>query len=889
MIGKSISHYKILKKIGEGGMGEVYLAEDVSLGRKVAMKFLPKKFTAKEGARERFKREARAAAALNHPNIVTIHEIDEYEDMLYIVMEYIEGETLGDKIKGEEVYFDDKTTPLQLMQINDIIAVILEVCKGLEKAHKAGIVHRDIKLENILIGKDGRVKILDFGLAKLKGATRLTEESVAMGTAFYMSPEQLRGEAFDHRTDIWSLGVVMYAMLTSQLPFQGNTALEIMYSILEKEPEPVSKLDKTIPLGFRRIVHRCLKKDPKKRYQDLSHLTTDLIRVKDNLISKKSDFKIKIRKSAWADSLRGLFPKIAVPVVVLALVLAIFFLVPSGTLKIKKLLGFSIIPAKKHLALFPLDTKGDKSLANRALCEGLVETFSQKLIRFEQFEKDLLVIPCSKLHSKGINNIEEARQSFGVNLAITGGVVCGNENIRLTLNLIDTEKQHTLDSHDISKHISNLTDFQDDVIHQIARMMEIELKPEMRQILSAGCTSVPGAYKLYLQARGHLQHFKKLENIDTAIGLLDRAIKIDSNYALAYAGLGEAFYHKYMATKDVQWSENGKDFCSRAIKIENRLVCVYITLGKIYKARKRYDESYQAFQKALEIDPIQAEALRETARIYEALGNFKEAEKAYQKAVRLRPKDFAVHNYLGAFYYRQSRLEEALEAFQKVVKLTPDYFAGLNNLGILYFELERRREARQMFERLLLIKPTYEAYSNLGTLYYYEGLYSAAARMYKKALETSDSDYRIWGNLANSYYWTPEDRNKAQPNYQRAAKMAEKGLEKNPADPEMLSYLASYYGMMGNHSKALSILERVITIKSLLPKVMFRIADTFEQIGEREKALQWIKSALDKGLSLAEIENNPGLSELRSDRRFHELLQNIRERESKSSESSGKF
>ncbi len=887
MIGKTISHYKILEKIGEGGMGEVYLAEDVKLGRKVAMKFLPTKFTEKEEARERFKREARAAAALNHPNIVTIHEIDEYEDLMYIVMEYIEGENLGDKIKVEETGLDYKTTPLQLMQINDIISIVLEVCKGLEKAHKAGIVHRDIKLENILIDRDGRVKILDFGLAKLKGTSKLTEESVAIGTAFYMSPEQLRGEEFDHRTDIWSLGVVMYAMAACLLPFQGESAVEIMYSILEKEPEPISRPETSIPPAFRKIVYRCLKKDPKKRYQDLSHLITDLMRAKTGIISGKA---VSIGKTTFRiNFFQGLFPKVAVPVFVLALALVIFFLVPSWSLEIRKWLGFNIIPAKKHLALFPLDTRGEKSLANRALCDGLVETFTRKLIRFEQFEKDLLVIPTSKLHSRGINSIEEARHSFGVNLVITGGVVCGNENIRLTLNLIDTKKQHTLDSQDISKHISNLTDFQDDVINQIARMMEIELKPEMHQILTAGCTSVPGAYNLYLQARGYLQHFKKLENIDTAIGLFERAIKIDSNYALAYAGLGEACYRKYMATKDVQWAENAKDYCSRALKIDDRLVCVYITLGKICKARKQYNESIQTFQKALGIDPIHAEALRETARVYRAMGNLKEAEKAYRKAVRLRPKDSTVHNTLGVFYYRQSRWEEALKEFQEVVNLTPNFVKGLNNLGALYFYLKRREEARQVFEHSLSIKPTYVAYSNLGTLYFYEGLYTLAIRMFKRALEEKANDYHIWGYLADSYYWTHGDRDKAQSNYQRAAEMAEKELEKNSDDPEILSRLASYYGRMGNRSKTLSLLERVQAIKSFIPEVMFRIADTFEQIEERGSALQWIKSALDKGFSLAEIENNPGLSDLRSDRRFREFLQNRKKRESKTSQSSGKF
>jgi serine/threonine-protein kinase len=344
-----------------------------------------------------------------------------------------------------------------------------------------------------------------------------------------------------------------------------------------------------------------------------------------------------------------------------------------------------------------------------------------------------------------------------------------------------------------------------------------------------------------------------------------------------------------MTTKDVQWAENGEDYCSRAKKINDRLVCVYLTLGKIYKASKQYDESIQAFQKALEIDPIHAEAFRETARVYRAMGNLKEVEKACQKAVRLRPKDSTVHNILGVFYYRQSRWEEALKEFQEVVNLTPNFVKGLNNLGALYFYLERRKEARQVFEHSLSIKPTYAAYVNLGTLYYYEGLYTLAIRMFKKGLELNDSDYHFWGYLADSYYWTHGDRDKAQYNYQRAAKMAEKELKKNPDDPEILSRLASYYGRMGNRSETLSILDRVTAIKSLLPEVMFRIADTYEQIGERDLALQWIKLSLDKGFSLAEIENNPGLSELRSDKRFRGFLQNRKKRESKTSQSSGKF
>jgi len=268
MIGTTISHYKLLKKLGQGGMGEVFLAEDLELGRKAALKFLPQPYTTDPELKARFKREARAAAALNHSNIITIYEVGEFQSRAYIAMEYVAGESLKDLTAREE------------LPVASIIDLALQICEGLSEAHHAGIVHRDLKPANILLDKKGRVKIADFGLARLEGATQLTGEGTVMGTPAYMSPEQVRGEPLDARSDIFSLGIVLYELIARRLPFQGQTERAVFYALLNQNPEPLARYKTDIALGLQRIVDKTLDKDLETRYRHVEDLLVDLKREK---------------------------------------------------------------------------------------------------------------------------------------------------------------------------------------------------------------------------------------------------------------------------------------------------------------------------------------------------------------------------------------------------------------------------------------------------------------------------------------------------------------------------------------------------------------------------------------------------------------------------------
>ncbi|MCA9741569.1 serine/threonine protein kinase, partial [candidate division KSB1 bacterium] len=267
MIGDNILHYCILEKIGEGGMGEVYLAEDIALARKVALKFLPQHYISDADLNKRFRREAKAAAALNHPNIVTIHEIGEHEGRAFIAMEYVEGESLRDIVKA---------TGRSPLPIDQILNIVIQICEGLSAAHQTGIIHRDVKPENIIIDKTGRVRILDFGLAGMAGVSKLTKAGSTLGTVSYMSPEQFRSEPVDQRTDLWSLGVVLYEMLTGQLPFQGEYEQAVMYQVLNEEPQPVAKLRDDVPEILQQIVTKALSKRANARCQNADELLADL-------------------------------------------------------------------------------------------------------------------------------------------------------------------------------------------------------------------------------------------------------------------------------------------------------------------------------------------------------------------------------------------------------------------------------------------------------------------------------------------------------------------------------------------------------------------------------------------------------------------------------------
>jgi serine/threonine-protein kinase len=769
-------------------------------------------------------------------------------------MAFYDGETLKNKIeKG----------PLSLSEMLDFS---LQISRGLDKAHKAGLIHRDIKPANIIITHDNIIKILDFGLAKLVGMKRVTKSGVALGTVDYMSPEQACGNDVDYRTDIWSLGVVMYEMLAGQLPFKAEYEQAVIYSIINEEPKQLSELNKKVPSILQQIINKCLKKNPNERYKSIEELYNELQIAQLELISadiSNPDKSFSRLKKSLLSQKKTFFLSMVV-----ALLLIIFFWFGLH------IFNNDNIPEEKHLAILPFNIIGGDS-SSRAFCAGLVEILTSKLTQLEQFHGSLWVIPSTEIRNQKISSVNQAWKIFKVPLTITGSFQNINGLIRITLNLIDSRNLHQLSSRIFTFKNNQVAYLQDSLTSELAHMLNIELRPESERLLVEGGTSISDSYNLYLQGKGYLQHFQNLESIDMAIDLFKKSVSEDENFALAYAGLGEAFWRKYQLTKDAQWINPAKIYAEQALKLNNAISPVYNTLGMIHAGTGQYELALQDYKKALEFDPINFETFSEMAKTYEAIGNLEQAELTFKKAIKLRPIYWANYNYLGVFYYNHAKYNESAEQFKQVINLMPDNIRGYNNLGASYFNLEKWNEAIKMFETSLNVKKNYVAYSQLGTLYFYQGRFLDAANMYREALNISGDDFRVWGMLAESYYWS-DQKNNSLTTYQKAIDLAERQLAVNPQDANVLSSLAGYYAKINNRSKADSLLQKTALLKEYDVDVIFTVASVYEQLENRDKALDWIRTALQKGYSPFTIDHYPGLKKLRSDERYKKILNDIK-------------
>jgi serine/threonine protein kinase/Flp pilus assembly protein TadD len=866
MIGKVVAHYRIIEKIGSGGMGEIYLAEDTKLERQVALKFLPRHLTEDREARTRFEREAKAAAALNHPNIITIHEIGEHEGQVFIAMEYIDGQTLKELIavnRAPSTVSQSPSTPHPL-PITQVLDIATQIAEGLSAAHEKGIIHRDIKPQNILVDKDGRVKILDFGLAKLKGASPLTQESFAMGTVHYMSPEQGLGREVDARTDIWSLGVVLYEMLAGRLPFLGDYDQAVIYAIVNEEMAPMPDAARKAFPGLENIIRRCLFKKSQDRYASAEALAAALRE------SGGSRAATKPERSTRRKLFRPAF-QIAFSLLLLSGILGFFALNPKANAALKRVLGLAGIPRVKNLAVLPLLVIGGDS-SSRAFSDGLVETLTSKLTQIEQTERSMWIVPASELRSSGIDSPGRARRALGVNLVVTGSLQQRDDSLRLILNLIDTDAMRQLRSAIITETGSIGADFQDRAASEVARMLDLELNPAILNRLAAGGTSRPGANELYLQGRGYLQRYEKQDSLDAAIGLFQRAVQEDAGFALAFAGLGEAYWRKYELTKAPELVREAQDSCQRAMKLSGNLVPVQITLGIIESGRGNYQEAIRSFQTALALDPVNSEALLELAIAYEKAGHMAEAEATYRHAIDLKPNYWAAVNSLGFFYYFNGRLPEAAAMFRKVTELTPDNVRGFNNLGSVYQFQGKNALARQMFEKSLAIQANADAYSNLGTIHFFERHFREAAAMYEKGIALGMNDCQIWGNLGDAYYNLPGLGEKARTAYQTAIRLANEQLRINSRDAHLRSSLGLYYAKAGQAAPALSETEKAREMAENDVIVLFNAALVYELAGERGPALSALKTYFALSGPRQYVDQDPLFAELRSDPDYAALL-----------------
>ncbi len=860
MVGRTISHFEILEKLGEGGMGVVYCARDLKLDRLVALKILQPEQMANPRRRARFASEAKAASALNHPNIVTIYEIETVDGVDYIAMEFIRGVTLAELV------------PATGMELALALEHASQTASALAAAHAAGIVHRDVKPANIMVSKSGLVKLLDFGIAIMEqpevdpNATTstmafLTRPGTVVGTLAYMSPEHAQGGGVGPRSDIFSLGVVLYQMLTGRLPFQGGSQVGLLYEIVHTPAPPLCKVRPELPPALGRVVERALEKDPEQRYQSTGELLNDLKEISRQLESGVSANKVTVALAARKVDRRKILGAAALVASILLLIAVLAWRFAPRWL--------NRVPAEKKIAVLPFrNIGGDRD--NEAFCDGVMESLTSELTELSQFHGSLWVVPASEVRREGLASPGEARRALGANLVITGSVQRDHDHVHLTANLVDASTMRQLRSREIQRPAGEEADLQDSVVQEIAGMLELELGTRERQALAAGQTATSGAYDLYLQARGHLQR-RGHGDIDQAIQMFQQAVVLDPKYALAYAGLGEAYWRKYRETSDTKWVEPARKNCQLALALNNQIAPVYLTLGIIEEGAGHHELALDALEKARQLEPANPSVFSELGAVHEAMGKLDLAESSFQAATKLRPDDWTSLNSLGGFYYRQGRYRDAIPLFVKVTELAPANSQGYTNLGATNAMLGQNDAAADSFKQSIALRPTASAYTNLGTIYYFQGRCAEAVPQMKQASDLAPNSEQMWGNLGDAYACA---NRKADANlaYQRAVQLGQQRVAVNTNDGETLSLLALYQAKLGNQAKALANIQKARRIAPGSRKVLWESALVYELAGNRSESLAALGGAIHAGQPLDQVRGEPALTKLRTDPRYLSLM-----------------
>ena len=721
MVGKIISHYKITEKLGEGGMGEVYLADDTKLKRQVAIKFLPEYLTKDKENVQRFEREAEAAAALNHPNIITIFDVIETDGQICIIMEYVDGKSLREKI-------DDKN-----LAIEEILNITNQICEGLFEAHKADIVHRDIKPENILIDNRGRVKILDFGLAKLKGVSKLTKETSTLGTIHYMSPEQLQGKEVDHRSDIWSFGVVIYELLTGEVPFKGDYEQAVSYAILNEEPKSLKRYSKEVSEILDKIIRKCISKTPSNRYQSVNEILLDL----SNLNKKNDGGKKQLLSSA---TLKWIIPLFIILMVIVFYVSLKFLKMDTRPNHIKS------------VAVLPFTNMSADS-DQEYFTDGMTEAIITELSGIKALH---VISRTSIMRYKDTNkSIPEIAGELNVDAIVEGSTMLAGDQVRISAQLIEANTDRHLWADSYNRNLENILELQKDVAQAITQEIRIAVTPVERMRLSESRNIDPEAYQMYLRGRFFWNKRTK-EGLEKSIEYFQSAIEKDPTYAMAYAGLADAYsilgLNGLIASHETM--PKAKTAAKKALEIDSTLAEARITLAGI-KGMYEWDfaGSEIEFKQALELNPNYASGHQWYGLVLLSRGRLNEAFAELKLAQQLDPLSMVINFAVCQYYVDTKEFDKAIEEFIKIIDLNPEFPYTYYYLGFAYDQKGMYDQAVSQYRKFIQIYDTTtpEQIEAFNKMYHKEGIHGIHKLFVEWLKADSKHHYVSAYNIASTY------------------------------------------------------------------------------------------------------------------------------------------
>jgi serine/threonine protein kinase/tetratricopeptide (TPR) repeat protein len=844
--------YEIIEELGHGGMGKVYKVFDKEINAKVALKLIKPEVAADKNTIERFRNELRIARDISHKNVCRMYDLGREAENYFITMEYVPGEDLKSFIRRA-----------RRLDIGTAISIARQVCEGLAEAHRLGVAHRDLKPGNIMIDRDGNAKIMDFGIARSLKAKGITDIGMMIGTPEYMSPEQVEGKDVDQRSDLYSLGIILYEMLTGRVPFEGDTPFSVALKQKSEIPRDPRDLNTQIPDPLSEAIQKCLAKNRDSRYQTPEELLEDLDLIEKELpTTEKAVLKRKAKTIQKISVGKKKILQYAVTPILLFLLIfiAIYFLTIGRR-------------TTRSVAVLPFIFIGGDS-DDQAFCDGLAVTISDKLLQLEYSQRSIWAIPVSEVRREEIKGPANVKPDLGVDLVITGNMRRSGNMIQLTVNLVDTRTLLQLGSPLIfADPITNLRTWQDDIIAKTVQLMGVKARPKMNLTWAAGWTSLPNAYESHLKGLGYLQQPDQAESVDKAIQWLKRAVEQDSHYALAQTGLANAYWSKYRLTKDPASLEEAQACCRLAIQMNDQLVPVHMTLGIINRETGQYEKAIQEFRRVLQIEPDSYLAYLGLGETYKRLERLKEAEAAFKNAMRLRPDCFIAYAYLGYFYYVYGRSAKAEKMFLKVTKLTPGSIWAYNSLGGIYATRGRYESAEAMFKKSIAIQPSGIACSNLGTIYFFQRRYGDSAAIFEEAVKLEEKNSMICGNLADAYRCIPEYSAKAGETYERALHLAEEELAKNPNDPQIIAQLARYHILLGDQAKGLDEIAQALKMAPSDIWVLLKNIQVYELAKQRDRALESLHKYIDQGGSKEAVLSDPDLAGLMKDPQVQQLAQ----------------
>jgi len=874
------SRYQILRILGQGGMGAVYQARDQELDRTIALKVIRPELASNPSILQRFKQELILSRHVTHKNVVRIFDLGEADGTKFITMEFVEGDDLRSVLRQHGKFSARKT-----------VDIVQQICRALEAAHAEGVIHRDLKPQNIMRDPQGRIVVMDFGLARSLEFDGMTQTGALVGTLEYMSPEQALGASLDKRSDLFAVGLIFYELLTGKAPYKADTAIASLMKRTHERAVPASEVDATVPLSLSAIVSRCLERDPKDRYPSATDLLRELEAWSaDPALAQASHASVASTPPATpaplssASGPRSVQISLSLPTqrtwmwAALALAAVVLFVAIPATRHLifhpvseggpERVEGIPDLSKGKYLAVLPLKVVGDeKSL--RYVADGLVDALSAKM-----FQLQAVHVASSAAVEKATAKeepIAKIARDVGANMVLQGAVMGGPDKLRITFNLEDVAGNRRIWTQEFSGVPQDLLTIEDQIYS--ALVSALELKPSSEEMAKGGVhpTENTNAYDLYLKGRDALRGTAGTRDIESAISLFESALRNDSGFALAYTGLADADLRLYKSSKDPLYAEKAVGAAQKAASLNSNLPEVHLSLGSVYNATGKSAEAVVELQKALALAPNSDDAYRRLGDVYRAGGHKSDAIAAYQSAVNANPYYWSNHNTLGGAYFQFGESDKALLEYQKVSELAADNPIGYQNLGAVYFRLGKWNDAITAFQKSLDIQPDATVYADIGTAEFFLKRYDDSIKMFEKAVELSPRDEELMGDLADAHR-AAGHKDQANTAYDKAIQLAFEQLQVNPKLAAVTGHLGLYYAKKGDAAHALAYIKQARSLDPEDLQILYYQVEVDSLAGHPQEAIPTLRQAFKKGYSPEEAMSDPELGSLKSLQEFTKLV-----------------